>query len=264
MIGDQWVSTFLPPLLAAGDPFERRRREMPLEKRADRAPEVADRKRTSSTSESFMHVLFDLDGTLTDPREGIIASIRFALAKMEIEIGADVDLESFIGPPLQGTFKQLCGSDEAAERGIAFFRERFSTIGLFENRVYDGIPECLGLLADRADSIHIATSKPKVYSDRIIEHFRLGRYFDGVFGSDLDGSLSDKSELLGHILNEKGFEPQDTVMIGDRRFDIAGARNNGIRAIGVLWGYGTKEELAEAGADALCREPSEIYSKVFA
>ena len=210
-----------------------------------------------------MHILFDLDGTLTDPKIGIIACIRFALSKLDIEIDKDIDLESFIGPPLRDTFRELCGNDEIAENAVSFYRERFSTKGLFENQVYDGIPECLNRLIEKADSIHVATSKPTIYSERIIEHFDLSRYFNLVYGSNLDGSLSDKTDLLRHIIESEDLLPRHTVMIGDRSFDIIGAKNHGIRAIGVLWGYGTEDELSNAGADGLCNHPDEIYDKVF-
>jgi phosphoglycolate phosphatase len=210
-----------------------------------------------------MHILFDLDGTLTDPKIGIIACIRFALSKLDIEIDKDIDLESFIGPPLRDTFRELCGNDEIAENAVSIYRERFSTKGLFENQVYDGIPECLNRLIEKADSIHVATSKPTIYSERIIEHFDLSRYFNLVYGSNLDGSLSDKTDLLRHIIESEDLLPRHTVMIGDRSFDIIGAKNHGIRAIGVLWGYGTEDELSNAGADGLCNHPDEIYDKVF-
>ncbi len=210
-----------------------------------------------------MHILFDLDGTLTDPKIGVIACIRFALSKLDIEIDKDIDLESFIGPPLRDTFRELCGNDEIAENAVSIYRERFSTKGLFENQVYDGIPECLNRLIEKADSIHVATSKPTIYSERIIEHFDLSRYFNLVYGSNLDGSLSDKTDLLRHIIESEDLLPRHTVMIGDRSFDIIGAKNHGIRAIGVLWGYGTEDELSNAGADGLCNHPDEIYDKVF-
>ena len=129
-------------------------------------------------------------------------------------------------------------------------------------RVYDGIPECLNRLIDKADSIHVATSKPTIYSEKIIEHFDLSRYFNVVYGSNLDGSLSDKTDLLSHIIESEGLLPQNTVMIGDRSFDVIGAKNHGIWAIGVLWGYGTEDELSNAGADGLCNHPNEIYDQV--
>lgn len=150
-----------------------------------------------------------------------------------------------------------------AEKALSFYRERFSTIGLFENQLYEGIPHCLEKIAEKADSIHVVTSKPTIYSRRIIEHFDLAQYFKVVYGSNLDGSLSDKTELLTHVLKKEEIPARDAVMIGDRRFDVTGAKNNGIRALGVLWGYGSEKELINAGADGLCSHPDEIYRHIF-
>jgi phosphoglycolate phosphatase len=210
-----------------------------------------------------MHILFDLDGTLTDPKEGIINCIQFAIAKLNIDIAQDVNLESCIGPPLIDSFIDLCGDREQAKNAIRFYRERFSTVGLFENKLYAGITACLDQLNERAHSIHVATSKPTIYAQRIIEHFGLSQYFGEVFGSNLDGSLSDKTELLAHIIDHKNLDPKQTVMIGDRSFDIVGARNNGVTPIGVLWGYGTEDELSNAGAEILCSHPDQIYDNIY-
>jgi phosphoglycolate phosphatase len=210
-----------------------------------------------------MHILFDLDGTLIDPKVGIVTCIRFALAELDIEIDKDTDLTSFIGPPLRDAFKELCGNEATAEIAVSYYRQRFSTKGLFENQVYDGIRDCLDRLLTMADSIYVATSKPTIYSEKIVEHFKLSRYFKRVYGSNLDGTYSDKTELLSHILENERLLSQDTVMIGDRSFDMRGARNNGVRAIGVLWGYGAEDELNNAGADGLCSHPDEIYGQVF-
>jgi phosphoglycolate phosphatase len=208
------------------------------------------------------NLLFDLDGTLTDPKEGIVACIRFALLKLDIEIDKAINLESYIGPPLRDAFYELCGNEEVAENAVSLYRERFSTLGLFENRVYDGIPECLAQLAEKVDSIYVATSKPTIYSKRIIEHFKLSQYFDVVYGSNLDGSLSDKTDLLGHILKNEDLRPEDTVMIGDRSFDMVGAKNHGLKAVGVLWGFGNEKELNHAGADVLCHHPNDICAQI--
>jgi len=210
-----------------------------------------------------MHLLFDLDGTLTDPKQGFVASIRYALSSLGVEIGVDVQLESCIGPPLRDTLTALCGDARIAEDAVALYRERYSTLGLYENQVYDGIPECLEQLVDRVESIHVATSKPTIYSERIIENFELGQYFNGVYGSELDGRFDDKTELINHILRRESLDPENTVMIGDRRFDVIGARNNDISVIGVLWGYGEEDELNQAGADRLCSHPRELHDHLF-
>jgi len=210
-----------------------------------------------------MHVLFDLDGTLTNPQEGFVNCIRFALTKLGIEIDAGTRLESYIGPPLHSTFGKLCGDESSAEHAISLYRERYSSTGLFENHLYEGIAECLNQLTPVADSIHVVTSKPTIFSRRIIEHFDLEQYIDVVYGSNLDGSLSDKTELLAYVLENEKILPQNAVMIGDRRFDMIGANNHGIRALGVLWGFGSEEELRSAGADELCAYPDEIYQRIF-
>ena len=210
-----------------------------------------------------MHVLFDLDGTLTDPKLGFDRSVRFALSKLNIEFESDTSFESYIGPPLHDTFRKLCGNDGSAEEAISIYRERYSEIGLFENELYEGIQESLERILGTAKSIHVVTSKPTIFSNRIIKHFGLDKYFNVVFGSNLDGSLSDKTELLNHVLEMQGFAPHDAVMIGDRRFDMIGAKNHCIRAIGVLWGYGSEEELRDAGADGICSHPKEIYDQIF-
>lgn len=210
-----------------------------------------------------MHVLFDLDGTLTDPKEGFVKCIRYALSELGVEFESDSSLESYIGPPLHDTFRSLCGTANTAENAISLYRARYAEIGLYENELYDGIIECLDQIYGKADSIHVVTSKLTVFSERIIEHFQLDQYFDVVFGSNLDGTLSVKSELLQHVLKCQSIPAQDAVMIGDRRFDMIGAKNHDIRALGVLWGYGSEEELVSAGADSLCAHPEEIFDQLF-
>jgi len=210
-----------------------------------------------------MHLLFDLDGTLTDPKLGIVSCIQYALDRLDIEIAADTKLESYIGPPLRDTFRSLCENGADVEAAVSLYRERFTTIGLFENQLYEGIPLCLEQLQAKVESIHLATSKPAVYADRIIDHFELRRYFNLVYGSELDGRLGDKTELISHIIKRENLDPENTVMIGDRSFDVVGARNNGVRVIGVLWGYGSEDELRQAGADTLCRHPADIHDQLF-
>jgi phosphoglycolate phosphatase len=209
-----------------------------------------------------MHILFDLDGTLTNPKEGFVNCIQFALSRLNIEIDASIDLESFIGPPLHTTFKNLCEDDSSAESAISLYRERYSSLGLVENRLYEGIPESLDQICHAASSVLVVTSKLTNISERIIEHFNLDRYFKAVYGSNLDGSLSDKTELIGHVLETEKILPQDAVMIGDRRYDMIGAKNHGIRALGVLWGFGSEEELLSSGADGLCAHPNELYEQL--
>jgi phosphoglycolate phosphatase len=207
-------------------------------------------------------LLFDLDGTLTDPRPGIVGSIRHALERMERASPPDDVLATFIGPPLRATFAGLLDttSPELIERAVALYRERFGTIGLFENEVYPGVPEMLAAAGALAPAAFVATSKPAVYAERIVKHFGLDHHFARVYGSELAGRFEDKSELLPHLLAAEAIAPGAAVMIGDRSVDVLAARAAGIRSIGVLWGYGSAAELTEAGADALCASPGDLLA----
>ena len=205
-----------------------------------------------------MNLLFDLDGTLTDPREGILASLRHALEKLSIKIDDDRRLENCIGPPLRDALAGLCPQPEQVEIAVRHYRERFDGIGWRENRVYDGIIECLELLRSRGHRCFVGTSKPTVFAARIIDHFGLAQFFEQVYGSELDGRRGDKTELLAWIRQREQLDPADCVMIGDRKFDMVGAGNHDMRAIGVLWGYGSAAELQSAGAQTLCARPAEL------
>jgi phosphoglycolate phosphatase len=207
-------------------------------------------------------VLLDLDGTLTDPREGIVGCIRYALEALGCAPRADAELERYIGPPLADTFRELLPEPDEARlaEAIALYRERFVDRGLFENRVYPDIPELLAALAERGLRTAIATSKPTVYAERIARHFGLRERLHAVYGSELDGRLVHKHDLLAHALESEGASAEDVVMVGDRSFDVAGAAANAIVAIGVTWGYGTREELSAAGARWLCDAPMDVLA----
>lgn len=207
-------------------------------------------------------VCIDLDGTLTDPQIGITRCIRHAMERLGRELPRDADLTWCIGPPLQHSFEHLLGNVDDAARAIEYYRERFGEVGLFENEVYAGIPHALAALRASGQRVFVATSKPTVYASRIIEHFELAHHFEDVFGSELDGTRVDKTELLGWLLERKALVASNTIMVGDRRHDIIGARNNGLRSIGVLYGFGGREELVEAGADRLCGQPGELADLV--
>jgi phosphoglycolate phosphatase len=155
---------------------------------------------------------------------------------------------------------KLLASDDTAliEKAVELYRQRFGTVGLFENYVYDGIPEMLEALQQNGHTHYLATLKPTVYARRIIEHFELQRYFTGIFGSELDGTRSDKTSLLSYILQTASIAPPAAAMIGDREHDIIGAKQNGVAGFGVLWGYGTKNELERSGAQAAFKNPSEL------
>lgn len=195
---------------------------------------------------------FDLDGTLTDPKPGITRCIQYALEHLGFPVPTQDDLVWCIGPPLHASMKKFVGTDELAHRAVELYRERFRDVGLFENEAYAGIEETLAKVAVGGRRLFVATSKPKVYADRIVEHFGLGGLFEHVFGSELDGTRTDKADLLAYALSEAKLDPAQAIMIGDRSHDVVGARKNGMKAIGVLYGYGSLAELTDAGADHLC------------
>lgn len=206
-------------------------------------------------------IFFDLDGTLTDPKPGITGSIQYALEKLGRPVPTQDELAWCIGPPLRGNFVTLLGGEEDADRGVALYRERFGDVGLFENSLYPDIEATLAALKPRA-RLFVATSKPHVFAERIIDHFGLRPYFEYVFGSELDGTRVHKSDLLAWAIEQTGTDPSRALMIGDRSHDIVGAKKNGIAGIGVLYGYGSREELLDAGAVHLCATPRGILDHV--
>ena len=208
----------------------------------------------------YTTLLFDLDGTLTDPKVGITESIRYALVKMERPYPPDASLDWCIGPPLQESFATLLQNEDPAvsQEALRFFRERFGTVGLFENVPYPTIAEVLGSLQAAGLRLFIATSKPAVYARQIVEHFDLARFFLAVYGSELDGRLTHKNELIHHVLQTEALNPAQTLMIGDRKHDILGAKANNVAAAGVTWGYGSPEELSAAGANTLLHQPADL------
>lgn len=210
------------------------------------------------------NVLLDLDGTLTDPALGITNCIAYALDRLDVAVPHPRDLHFAIGPPLRGTFATLLATDDAAviERAMVLYRERFADSGLFENVVYDGVPEMLATLKARNYRLLLATSKPQVYARRILAHFNILSPFDGIYGSELDGVRQHKGELLAYLLDREGIDPATAVMVGDRHHDIDAARANGCRAVGILYGYGSAEELVHA--DSLCESPGCIPTHVTA
>ena len=209
---------------------------------------------------TFNTLLFDLDGTLTDPKVGITESIRYALAKMKRPYPPDASLDWCIGPPLQESLAKLLQSDDPQlpAEALRLFRERFGTVGLFENEPYPNIANVLGQLQAAGQHLFIATSKPAVYARQIVEHFDLARYFSEVYGSEMNGRFSHKNELIAHILQTENLNPAHTLMIGDREHDILGAKANQVTAVGVTWGYGSLKELTKAGAHTLLHKPEEI------
>jgi phosphoglycolate phosphatase len=209
------------------------------------------------------NLLFDLDGTLTDPYVGITASIRAALACLGRPAPPPERLGWCIGPPLRESFKRLLVTedDALADRALTHYRERFGAVGLFENRVYAGVPTVLEQLSAKGYRLFVATSKPGVFADRILDHFGLRVHFSAVYGSELDGTRNDKGDLIAHLLSREAIPAAETVMIGDRYHDIVGARRNGVGAYGVLWGYGTRMELEKAGAVACLESPADLTAR---
>ena len=211
-------------------------------------------------SPRWQAVLFDLDGTLTDPKLGITRSIQYALRKRGITPPAADALEPFLGPPLLQSFRERMGFDESeARRAVEDYREYFSQAGLYENEVYEGIPDLLRELRASGVRVGLATSKPMVFAERILEHFDLARHFDLVVGSHLDGTHVEKAEIVATALaGVSGILPERVVMVGDRMHDVQGARANGIDAIAVMYGYGTREELAASSPTSLCESVDEL------
>jgi len=201
-------------------------------------------------------IFFDLDGTLTDPKPGIVRSIRFALERLDVECPDDHGLTWCIGPPLLGSFTELVGESRALQ-ALEHYRERFGECGWRENTPYEGIFDALEILRSSGCELFVATSKPYVYADRILNHFGFEKYFSAVFGSEMDGTRSQKADLLRFALSETG-TTRGATMVGDRRHDVLGARQNGMRAVGVTYGYGSRQELEEAGADVIVTAPAEV------
>lgn len=207
-----------------------------------------------------MNLLFDLDGTLTDPFLGITGCISYALEKAGRPSPPRERLRWCIGPPLKNSLAKLLASNDEAfvDQALSFYRERYGLIGLFENTVYEGINDVLECLLANGHTLYVATSKPVIYAERIVNHFHLRRYLKKVYGSELDGTRNDKADLISHIIEKESIALSDTVMIGDRKHDMIGAKANGISGIGVLWGYGTEQELVMSGAHTCISHPREL------
>lgn len=203
-------------------------------------------------------VFLDLDGTLTDPKPGITACIQHALTRLDRPVPHADELEWCIGPPLHDSFAQLLGGEADVDRAVALYRERFGDVGLFENAVYDGVVDMLDALQAGGARLHLATSKPLVYAEQITAHFGLDAWLDCQFGSELGGRNADKRNLLADALARTGASAANAVMIGDRKHDMIGAAHNGIAAWGVLYGYGSEDELTAAGAQRLFHGPQDV------
>ncbi len=202
-------------------------------------------------------ILFDLDGTITDPGIGITNSVAYALKKYGITVEDRAELYKFIGPPLHESFEKFYGLDGL--QAVEDYREYYRDRGIYENLVYDGVEEMLKKLNDAGKKVILATSKPEIFAREVLRHFGLTDYFYYAAGANLDGTLTDKAEVIAYALREGGVTDKSTVvMIGDREHDIIGAKKNGIDSMGVLYGYGSREELEAAGADYVAATVEEL------
>ena len=213
------------------------------------------------------NILIDLDGTLTDPKLGITTCIRYAMQKLGRPLADEVDLDWCIGPPLKASLATLLQSDDdtvnidqLAEQALVLYRERFGTIGLFENEVYPEVAETLEKLQQQGYRLYVATAKPTIYAEQILVHFDLAKYFIKIYGSELTGERTNKAELIAYLLEQENLDAEVTVMIGDREFDIIGARQNNVKSIAVSYGYGTTEELAQAQPNQMIRNFSALMT----
>lgn len=209
----------------------------------------------------YNYILFDLDGTLTDSADGIINSVLYALNQYGIKENDRKKLMTFVGPPLTESFVNQYGvlREDAAGILTQYYREYFSERGWKENRVYEGIPEVLKVLKDAGKHLILATSKPEVFARKILEHFDLTQYFETIGGAALDGSISSKGEVINYVMKQVGREHTgEMIMVGDRKHDVIGAREQGLPCVGVLYGYGGREELEAAGADAICETVEDL------
>lgn len=208
----------------------------------------------------YKYILFDLDGTLTDPAEGITNSVAYALDKFGITVEDKTQLNVFIGPPLVETFMSFAGlTEEDANRAVTYYREYFKPKGIFQNKMYSGVPELLQKLKADGKSVILATSKPEVFAKDILAHFGIEQYFDFAAGASWDLSRNKKADVIAYALESCGITEKDKcLMVGDRKHDINGAQENQIDSLGVLFGYGSLEELQTAGATYIAQTVEDI------
>jgi len=205
-------------------------------------------------------VFFDLDGTLTDSAPGIVRCLQHALVALQKSPPPAAALRRYIGTPLQDVFRELLDSTDTkhVDEAIRLYRERFATIGMFENSVYADVPDGLGQLRRDGHRLWVVTSKPTYYAQQIVAHFGLGDYFTGVYGSGLTGINTDKANLIADVLAREAIVASLACMIGDRHYDVQGARANLVAAVAVTWGYGDRDELRQAEPDCLAASMSDV------
>ncbi|HSK79749.1 MAG TPA: HAD hydrolase-like protein [Thermoanaerobaculia bacterium] len=211
-----------------------------------------------------MNVFFDLDGTLTDPGLGITRCIEHALVSLGRPAPDVESLRRFVGPPLHQSFAEILETrDEAAvAEAVRLYRERFVSLGMFENSVYPDVPSGLETLRRAGHRLWVVTSKPHVYARRIVEHFGLSECFEKVYGAELSGENSEKTQLIREVLVQEAISPEEATMVGDRALDVFGARANGVAALAVLWGYGSEEELRAAAPDSIVLSMPELCEQI--
>ncbi len=216
-------------------------------------------------ADRYKYILFDLDGTLTDSAEGVTRSVHYALSKFGIQTPPE-KLKLFVGPPLQKSFEKVYGFNESqSRRAIDYYREYYREKGIYENKLYPSIPEMLRTLKKEGKKLYVATSKPTVFADKVLRHFAIDSYFISIVGSNLDGTREEKSAVISYLFANNGeLEKTKTVMVGDRKHDIRGAKGCGLDSIAVTYGYGSAEELQEAGPDYLVHSVRELKELLLA
>lgn len=210
----------------------------------------------------IQNILIDLDGTLTDPKVGITTSARYGLEKIGHPISLDTNIDWIIGPPLKASLAKIlnvASNHVLAEQALEAYRERFAVTGLYENKVFPEVAETLAELKRRGYRLFLATAKPTVYARQILEHFELDQYFEGIYGSELNGDRTNKGDLIEYILQQEQLDPDTCIMVGDREHDIFGARRNGIETIAVTYGYGSPEEFAQAEPKFQIQRFNEVF-----
>lgn len=209
------------------------------------------------------NVLFDLDGTLTDPKIGITKSIQHVFKSFSLPVPKTEDLLWCIGPSIMESMNQLMPPDIDITMAVEIYRQRYKNIGLLENNIYSGIPEVLHCLQQEGFNLYVATAKPTVFAIPILKHFSLCHYFQRIYGSNLDGTMSDKTELLTSIIDNECLDPQETIMVGDRKFDIIAAKENKIISAAVTWGYGSALEIEEHSPDVTFQSVMDMKKRLF-
>lgn len=205
------------------------------------------------------NILFDLDGTITDPFLGITKSVAYSLKSYGIEVNSLDELKVFIGPPLDVSFQEYYHMNEKQSlEAVEKYREYFSDKGLYENKVYEGMEDFLQALIDDGMNLYVCTSKPYVFAKKILEHFHLDHYFKGIYGAKLDGTRKNKGDVIAYCLKQEELNPKSCIMVGDRQHDIIGAHENQIPCIGVLYGYGSQDEFERYQCDYIVQDLNEL------